>query len=157
MHRTLIVTVLLAAPAPAFAAGQHPSASARPHPSSGAHANAVAGQTNAARIEACGHLSDALLGALDKGDYKAATSDFDARMLAGLDPGKLAKAWASVGTQLGKLETRGTPQTVMYEGIPVITTPLQFEKGNLAAQVACDNDGKVAGFYLRPVASASPQ
>lgn len=157
MHRTLAITILLAAPAPAFAAGQHPSATARPHPSSGAHANAMAGQADAARIEGCGNLSDAMLDALDKGDYKAATSDFDARMLAGLDPGKLAKAWASVGTQLGKLETRGTPQTVMYEGIPVVTTRLQFEKGNLAAQVACDNYGKVSGFYLRPVASASPQ
>ncbi|TAM92947.1 MAG: DUF3887 domain-containing protein [Rhodanobacteraceae bacterium] len=157
MYRTLIVAILLAAPVPAFAAGQHPSATARPHPSFSAHANAMAGQADAARIEACGHLSDAMLGALDKGEYKAATSDFDARMQAGLDPGKLAKVWASVGTQLGKLETRGTPQTVMYEGIPVITTPLQFEKGNLAAQVACDNDGKVAGFYLRPVASSALQ
>lgn len=156
MHRQLFAAALIAAfPMLAFAAGQSPAATEKPHPSSRAHANAVAGQANAARIEACGNLSTAMLGALDKGDFKAATSNYDVPMQAGLDAGKLATVWASIGAQFGKLESRGTPLTVMYQGMPVVTTHLRFAKGDLAAQVACDSEGKIAGFHLQPIAPAS--
>ena len=153
MHRTLIAAALTAAlPAFAFAAGQSPAATEKPHPSSSAHANAAAGQADAARLEACGNLSNALLDAFDKGDVKAATSKFDSQMLAAVDAQKLGEVQKSIGSQFGKLESRGTPQNVMYQGMAVISTPMHYEKGDLAANVACDKDGKVAGFRVHPVA-----
>jgi hypothetical protein len=153
MHRHLFAAALIAAlPTFAFAAGQSPAATEKPHPSSSAHANAVAGQADAARLEACAGLSAALLDAFDKGDFKAATTNFDSQMLAVVDAQKLAEVQKSIGGQFGKLESRGTPQTVMYQGMAVASTPMHYEKGDLAAMVACDKDGKVAGFRVHPVA-----
>lgn len=154
MHRRLIAAALIAA-LPALAFGQSPAATEKPHPSSSAHANAVAGQANAARLEACANLSGSLLDAFDKGDFKAATSSFDNQMLAVVDAQKLGEVQKSIGSQFGKLESRGTPQSVMYQDMTVVSTPMHYEKGNLAAVVACDKDGKVAGFRLHPVPPAA--
>lgn len=153
MRRTLIVTLLLAAPVPAFAAGQHPSVSARPHPSSSAHANAVAGQTAAARIEACTIAANTLIDDLDKRDAKAATANFDAAMQANLSADKLAGVWRQVGLQMGRLQGRGAPQNAIYQDHTFVTVPLHFKSRDLAAQVVCDSDGKIAGFFLRPSTS----
>lgn len=156
MHRILIAAALIAGlPALAFGAGQSPAAGEKPHPSSSAHANAVAGQAGAMRLEACGNLSSALLDAFDRGDFKTATADFDSQMLAVVDAQKLGEVQKSIAGQFGKLESRGTPQSVMYQGMAVVSTPMQYEKGALAAVVACDGDGKVAGFRLHPVAPPS--
>lgn len=153
MHRQLLAAALISAlPALAFAAGQSPAATEKPHPSARAHANAVAGQADAARMEACGNLSGTLLDAFDKGDFKAATAHFNSQMLAVVDAQKLGEVQKSIAAQFGNLESRGTPQSVIYEGMAIISTPMHYAKGDLAAVVACDKDGKVAGFRLHPVA-----
>ena len=153
MHRQLFAAALIVAlPVLAFGAGQPPAATEKPHPSASAHANAVAGQADAMRMEACGTLSASLLDAFGKGDFKAATAQFDSQMLAVVDAQKLGEVQKSIGGQFGKLESRGTPQSVMYQGMAVASTPMHYEKGDLAAVVACDKDGKVAGFRLHPVA-----
>ena len=153
MHRNLIGAALVAAlPLSAFAAGQPPAASEKPHPSSSAHANAVAGQAAATRIEACTIRSGDLLAAFDTGDFKRVTSHFDSRMLAAVDAQKLGEVQKSLAAQFGKLESRGTPQSVLYQGMAVVSTPMHFARGELAAVVTCDKDGKVAGFRLRPIA-----
>lgn len=150
----LIAGLLVAAPLLAFAAGQSPAATEQAHPSASAHANAVAGQADAARIEACGNVSTTLLDAFDKGDYKTASADFNAQMLGLVDAQKLGEVQKSLTGQFGKLESRGTPQSVMYEGMAVVSTPMHYAKGDLSAVVACDKDGKVAGFRLQPAAPA---
>lgn len=156
MHRTLIAATLIAAlPVLAFATGQPPAASEKPHPSSSAHVNAAAAQADAVRIEACGNVAGALLDAFDKGDFKAVTAHFDSQMLALVDAQKLGEVQKSVTGQFGKLEARGTPQSVMYQGMAVVSTPMHYEKGDLAAIVACNKDGKVAGFRLTPITPAT--
>jgi hypothetical protein len=154
MHRQLIAALIAALPLLASAAGQPPAATEKPHPSTSAHANAVAGQADATRMEACGNLSSSLLDAFNKGDFKAATSNFDSQMLAVVDARKLAEVQKSIAGQIGNFEARGTPQSVMYQGMAVVSTPMRYEKGDLAAMVACDKDGKVAGFRVHPVAPA---
>lgn len=156
MFRTLIITSLLATALFAFAAGQHPASSARAHPSSSAHANAIAGAAGAQRIEACTNAAAAMLEALKKGDAKTAASDFDATMQQKLGAGKLAEVWKEVEGKLGKLQTIGTAQNMMYGDYVVVIQPLHFESGDLNAQVACGADGKIAGFFLRPGASSAP-
>lgn len=152
MHRQLLAAALIAAlPALAIGAGQPPAATEKPHPSASAHANAVAGQAEAARMEACGSLSGALLDAFDKGDFKAVRAHFDSQMLAVVDAQKLGEVQKSISGQFGKLESRGTPQNVMYQRMTVVSTPMHYEKGDVAAVVACNEDGEVAGFRLHPV------
>ena len=73
MHRQLFAAALIATlSVSALAAGQLPAATEKPHPSSSAHANGVAGQANATRLEACDDLSASMLDALGKGDFETA-------------------------------------------------------------------------------------
>lgn len=157
MTRTLLTAALaLALPLAAFAAEPGPANTAQPHPAASAHANAVAGHADAARIEACTNVTTTLVGNLAKGDFKAAGADFNANMAAHLGADKLATVWQQVSQQFGKLQAHGTIQNAMYQGDAVVLLPLRFEKGALNAQVACDADGKIAGFFLRPVEAAAP-
>lgn len=155
MQRTLILAVLLAT-LPAAAIANAPADTARPHPAASAHANAVVGQADAARIEACARVASTLVTNLSKGDFKGATSDFDASMTAKLGADKLGAVWQQVSQQFGKLEGRGAMQNAMFSGDVVVLLPLRFEKGALSAQVACDAAGKIAGFFLRPAATPAP-
>lgn len=147
MNRLLVTAIAIALPAVACAG---PADTTQPHPAASAHANAVAGQANAARIEACTNATTALIGNLVKGDFTAAGADFDANMAAHLGADKLGSVWQQVGAQFGKLTGHGTLQNGMYQGDVVVLLPLRFEKGTLNAQVACDANNKVAGFFLRP-------
>lgn len=156
MLRKLIVVALVAAPTVLLAAPQrHPSQIARPHTASSARGNATAGQADAARIEACTQLASAFLDALERGDIAAATSHFDRRMKEAVGNAKLRQVWQSIGNQFGKTGSRGQPQTVMYQGMAVVGTPLHFSKGDLVSQVTCDRDGTIAGFSIRPLPSSA--
>jgi Protein of unknown function (DUF3887) len=157
MHSKLIAAAFSVALLPALALGFGQQSSTHAHPASSAHATAVAGEANATRIEACINASTAMIGNLDKGDFKAATADFDANMQSHLGADNLRSVWQQVGHQLGKLQGHGEPQNVMYQNHVVITQPLHFEKGDVNAQVACDADGKIAGFFLRPAAAPAAQ
>lgn len=157
MRRTLIALAFAAVPAAALAVPrQPPAASGRPQPASSAQANAIAGQADAARMEACAQRSHGFLDDLAHGDFGAARAGFDGRMKAGLGKDELGQAWRSLAGRFGKLESRGDPQTVLYQGLPVVVTPLHFEHGNLVSQLACDHDGKVAGFHVRPLPASRP-
>lgn len=148
-----VFALALSSFAPARA--EPPAASAAAHPATSAHANAVAGESDAARIEACAEATGAMIDRLAKGDYQGATADFDAQMQAGLGADKLGEVWRQVGSQAGKLEGRGAPQNALHAGMVIVVLPLRFEKAELGAQVACNAEGKIAGFYLRPAAPAS--
>lgn len=156
MRRQLILATLaaLVMPTLSLAAGQqHPANAARDHPAASAHANATAGEAGAARIETCTATANTLIDNLEKDDFAGATSNFDANMKANLSADKLGQFWQQVASHVGTLQSRGAPQNMMYEGHAVITLPLHFEKGSANAQVACDADGKVAGFFLRPASA----
>lgn len=154
VYRKRIVFGLIAAGLPLFAsaAAQHPAETATDHPAPSAHANAVAGQASAARIEACMHASDALLTNLEKGDGTAAAARFSALLKTKVQPSQLDQLWAHVTSRAGTLQGRGTPQNAMFQQDVVIVLPLQFARVNLNFQVACNGHDQVDGFFLRPMA-----
>lgn len=149
MHVKLIAAAFAVAATPALALAAAPQAT-----SSGSSGAAIA-HGGAARIEACTAATNTLIGNLEKGDTNAATADFDSTMKASLDASKLGQVWQQIGSQVGKLEKRGTPQNMMYGGLVVVLLPLHFQKADLNAQVACDTSGKIAGFFLRPTPAGS--
>ena len=100
--------------------------------------------------DACTRRATALLDAAQKNDFTAATRDFDARMRGALPPPELRKAWESLG-QFGTLKARGQSHVATAEGYIAVTIPLLFDKANLYAQVACGSDGRIAGFYVKPL------
>ncbi|MEO7916141.1 MAG: DUF3887 domain-containing protein [Dokdonella sp.] len=99
---------------------------------------------------ACKLQSEAMLDALGDGDYALASQAFNKKMRNDLPVAKLQEAWESLFTHFGTPKLRGDAQGKHGDGLSVIYTPLKFERGDLVSQVACDADGKVAGFYVVP-------
>lgn len=99
---------------------------------------------------ACEARAKSLLDAAQKGDYKTATRDFDAKMRSAMPLPKFKQAWESLN-QFGALQARGQSHPLKGEGYIAVAVPLIFEKANLYAQVACGSDGLVAGFYVKPL------
>lgn len=100
----------------------------------------------------CESRATRLLDAAQKGDFAAATKDFDAKMRSTLKPEKLKEMWNSLA-QFGTLEARGQPHPSKGEGYYLVMTPLIFQKQTLVSQVACGSDGRVAGFYIKPLSA----
>ncbi|HET7930283.1 MAG TPA: DUF3887 domain-containing protein [Rhodanobacteraceae bacterium] len=155
MSRLATAAILFALSVPPLAAAQSPIASGQAHPSATAHATALAGQAAATRIEACVEATDAFIDNLQKSDFKTAASNFDARMAAALDSAKLGEVWQSMTARYGKLESRGTAQNVIYQGLAVVTVPLRFQNGTLGARLACGADGRFSGFHIVPPPAAA--
>lgn len=116
---------------------------------------AEAGSAERRRADACVARAGALLDAAQAHDYDKATRDFDAKMRSALPPAKFQQAWESLA-QFGKLTARGQSHPGSHEGYVVVTIPMVFEKANLYAQVSCGSDGRVAGFYVKPLELPAP-
>ena len=166
MKRTnLIITALLGASAAASAAPpsrpathQVPITPAAATASPSAKAiNELAPQAAAASIESCISKTDALLAALDRGDYQGAEMDFNPTMQAGLPPAQLQQNWESLPARFGKPGPRGAPHNNLSNGYVVITVPMPFPSMMLAAQVACAADGKIAGFHVMTLPAPEPE
>ncbi|WP_306580903.1 DUF3887 domain-containing protein [Dokdonella sp.] len=151
------------APAAAPTAGSEAGASAPDTvepapaaPTTNAQAIAPESADDAARslVKSCEARATALLDAAQKGDFTAATRDFDATMRSALPVPKFRAAWESLA-QFGTLQARGQSHAADVQGYIAITIPLLFDKGNLYAQVACGSDGRIAGFYIKPIDAAA--
>lgn len=103
----------------------------------------------------CESRSTKLLDAAQKGDFATATKDFDAKMRGALPPSKFKETWGSLA-QFGTLQARGQSHPAKGEGYYIVMTPLIFEKATLVAQIACGSDGRIAGFYVKPLAALKP-
>jgi hypothetical protein len=100
----------------------------------------------------CEARASTLLDAAQKGDFAAATKDFDAKMRSASPPDKLKQMWDSL-TRFGTLQARGQAHPGKGEGYYIVMTPLIFEKANLVSQVACGSDGLIAGFNIKPISA----
>lgn len=141
-----------AAPDPAAATGVDPKPAAAATTDGPVQAtDAAPAETGQRRLaDACSARANALLDAAQKQDYEKATRDFDAKMRTALPATKFREAWESLA-QFGAFKARGQSHPATQEGYIAVTIPLVFEKANLYAQVACGSDGRVAGFYVKPL------
>lgn len=108
----------------------------------------------------CRSRSAAVLEALHGGRYADATRHFDARMSAALPASKLAEVWSTMlPAKVGGFVSGGSPDVTRAGGMPVVQTPLHFERGALMMRVACQPDGSIGGLFFAPLpaeADASP-
>lgn len=142
LARRLVLSLAIAASGMAIAQSPPPGASS---------------DSSATKVDkACEKLSETMLDALGKGDYANAGKAFNNEMKKALPAAKLQEAWESLLTNFGPPQMRGEPQGKRDKGLAAIYTPLKFERGNLVSQVACDVDGKVAGFYVVPEMTSQP-
>lgn len=109
----------------------------------------VTGMAHAAAPD-CQATSRRMLDHLDQGDYAGATADFNDRMKAALGADKLAKVWPAVAQQFGARGAREQARLSEAGGYALVVTPLHYGQSLVDAEVACDADGKVAGFHIKP-------
>jgi hypothetical protein len=82
--------------------------------------------------------------------------DFNPTMQAGLPPGQLKQAWEGLPARFGQPGRRGAPHNSLSDGYVVITVPMPFTNMMLAAQVACESDGKIGGFHVMTLPAPVP-
>ena len=107
---------------------------------------------NAADPEStCRTRSTEILEAVTSGNFDAATTHFDARMQQALDADKLRQVWEDMLPAQFGAYLRAADTTVTRDGGAVIaTTPLEFARGWLDMQVACDAEGGIGGLFFKP-------
>ena len=91
-----------------------------------------------------------ILAAMAEGQWEEARRDFNARMSQGLDANRLAEGWARMAGLVGAYEGMGEPFAHRVADHTVVEIPLRFEAGEATGRVTFDQDGKVAGLWLRP-------
>jgi hypothetical protein len=92
----------------------------------------------------------AIIASIAEGRWEEARRDFDARMSQALDATRLADAWARMASLVGRYEGMGEPFAHRVADHTVVEIPLRFEAGEATGRVIFDEDGKVAGLWLRP-------
>jgi hypothetical protein len=95
----------------------------------------------------------AIVTSLAAGQWDAARRDFGQLMLAGLDAGRLAGAWALTIGQVGRFERAGEAEAAPVPDGTVVDTPLYFEAGERTLRVSFGPDGTVTGLFIRPASS----
>jgi hypothetical protein len=92
----------------------------------------------------------AIIVCLGEGRWEEARRDFSAKMSEALDAQRLAGAWARMASVAGRYEGMGEPFAHRVADHTVVEIPLRFEAGEATGRVVFDEDGKVAGLWLRP-------
>ena len=98
----------------------------------------------------CQATSTRMLDHLDRGDYAGATAGFNDRMKVSLGADRLARIWPAVAQQFGERGAREQARLSQVDGHALVITPLHYGQSLVDARVACDADGKVVGFHIKP-------
>ncbi len=100
--------------------------------------------------------AQALLDALDAGDFAAVHARFDTTMASAISAEQLAQGLKALATQVGPLQSRGEADVKTRDIGALVTIPLRYERGELTAIITFDNERKVSGFAIRPAQAAKP-
>lgn len=92
----------------------------------------------------------AIMTCLTEGRWEDARRDLNAKMSEGLDAQRLADGWARMVSLVGAYEGMGEPFAHRVADHTAVEIPLRFEAGEATGRVIFDEDGKVAGLWLRP-------
>lgn len=100
----------------------------------------------------CMARSAASLDALARGDYALARKDFSPAVAQALDAGKLKQAWTQLQGSEGTYSKHEAPQRGMFQGHPVVVTPMTFSGAKLDVLTACDANDQLTAFRFLPAA-----
>jgi uncharacterized protein len=92
----------------------------------------------------------ALMDALAKEDFDAATKDFDDTMKKALPPDKLGETWKGLVKQVGALKKQGATTTEKVAKYDVVWIACEYEKATLYSRVLFSAEGKVSGLQFTP-------
>jgi hypothetical protein len=91
-----------------------------------------------------------ILASIAEGRWEDARREFDAKMSASLSADRLAEAWAQMASLAGGYEGMGEPFAHRLGDHTVVEIPLRFEAAEVTGRVVFNDEGKVAGLWLRP-------
>lgn len=92
----------------------------------------------------------AMLEAMNKGDYKAASKDFDATMKEKMPPDKFEELWKTVTRQLGGFKKLQSTRTLKVGVSELVDLRCEFGKMTVVVRVSFNKDDQVQGFFIRP-------
>jgi hypothetical protein len=92
----------------------------------------------------------AIFASMAEGHWEDARRDLNAKMSQALDARRLADGWARMAGLVGTYEGMGEPFAHRVADNTVVEIPLRFEAGEATGRVVFDEDGKVAGLWMRP-------
>lgn len=93
-------------------------------------------------------IARTVLDDLAAGAWPAVTARFDPAMAEALSDDGLGDVWAQILSQIGALESCGTPLSARAGALTVTNTPLEFEAGELTARITFRDDRTIAGLYF---------
>ncbi len=96
----------------------------------------------------------ALVTALGKEDFDAASQDFDETMKKALPPDKLGDTWKGIVKQVGALKKQGAITAEKVQKYEVRWVACEFDKATLYTRVVFDGEGRVTGLSFRPTGPA---
>ena len=95
-------------------------------------------------------LADGLVDSMAKGDFFAATKNFDTAMNAAMSAEKLGQTWSQLTAQTGSFKSRTGSREVQEAGFQTVYVTSQFEKITMDIKVVFDKDGKIGGLWFVP-------
>ncbi len=92
---------------------------------------------------------------LNKGDYAAASAEFDDKMLAALPGNKLQETWEGLLAQTGAFQNITGTYSEEAGGYKLIFVTCVFEKAAIDVRVAFNSEGKISGMFFQPAKAGS--
>ena len=99
-------------------------------------------------------MAENLVDSSAKGDFSAATEDFDGTMKNALPPEKLEATWKQIQAQVGAFKSRTGTRQADEQGYKMVYVTCEFERMSLNAKVVFDSSSKVSGLWFLPVQPA---
>ncbi|MGE4070838.1 MAG: alpha/beta fold hydrolase [Lysobacterales bacterium] len=98
----------------------------------------------------CPERAQAVLAALDAGEFEQARADFNPKMRDALSAEKLGEIWQTLPKQVGERLGTGPARVSSGEQGTNVVLPLQHAKAWLDLSVSCNQEGQLSGLWIRP-------
>jgi dienelactone hydrolase len=85
-----------------------------------------------------------------KGDFSAATADFDNAMKSVLPADKLQEAWDAVVTSAGAFKRQAHAKAAKGQQYEIVFVTCQFERADMDVKVVFDKEARVTGLFFVP-------
>ncbi len=92
----------------------------------------------------------ALVENLNRGDYAAATADFDRTMKLALPESKMKEIWEALPAQTGAFKEISGTRAEEQDQYRIIFVTCAFENSAIDVRVVFDPKGKIAGLFFQP-------
>jgi hypothetical protein len=144
--KRLVVLLVLSLPVACATPAQTPAAATAPAAPTAATAASSEPVTPHLREQ----RASATVTRLTSKDFAGCREWFDATMRDQLSESTLRDVWSQAEEQLGAFKQASLNGAIRVQGHVALDYALTFTKGNATARVVFDDDGMIAGLFLKP-------